>query len=236
VWIIKEPGTARATEVFGRIETALDVAEQNLEQVKASLTRASEHLDSVRQEQKKRAPEPQRNKGVQRRLARTVQRKVGPELGNAQKKLSTVAEATVVINTVLEDMGKVPFVATSDLDVEQLTKLNSRLADLGREAWELSRLLGEPKPDSEAASHQMSLIDRILQVLPEVIAEFKQRLNQARQRTEELKSRTLPRITPAAILISVVCFWIALSQISLMSRAWSWWKHSRHDNSLASPA
>jgi len=30
-----------------------------------------------------------------------------------------------------------------------------------------------------------------------------------------LKSRSLPGIMPAALLISVICFWIALSQVSV---------------------
>jgi len=45
-------------------------------------------------------------------------------------------------------------------------------------------------------------------------------LAQVRQRAEALKSRALPWITPAALLI-----WIALSQVSVLFHAWSWWKH-----------
>jgi hypothetical protein len=39
-----------------------------------------------------------------------------------------------------------------------------------------------------------------------------------------MKSRTLPWITPAAVVISVVSFWFALSQVSLLCHAWSWLK------------
>jgi hypothetical protein len=58
---------------------------------------------------------------------------------------------------------------------------------------------------------------------------------EARRRTEELKSRTLPWITPAAVVISVVCFWVAFSQLNLMCRGWSWWKHWRGDGPPAPP-
>jgi hypothetical protein len=47
-----------------------------------------------------------------------------------------------------------------------------------------------------------------------------------RQKTEELNSRTLPWITPATVLVSLVCFWIALSQVSLLCHARSWERHS----------
>ena len=41
VWVAKGPVSARALDVFGRVEVALDVAEQGLDQADASLTRAA---------------------------------------------------------------------------------------------------------------------------------------------------------------------------------------------------
>src|SRR5262249_46238855 len=93
-------------------------------------------------------------------------------------------------------------------------------------AWELSRLLGEPDTDSDAAGNQLSRIERTVTTLRRFIAEFKARLTEVRQRTQELKSRTLSWVTPVAVLISAVCFWIALSQFSLMAHACSWWKNA----------
>src|SRR5262249_4344275 len=118
----------------------------------------------------------------------------------------------------------------SGLDMDRLAEMNSSLADMGPAAWELSRLLGEPDPGSDAASNQMSRIERTLKTLQGLISDFEPRLTEIRQRTDDLKSKTLPRITSAVILISAVCFWIALSQVSLMSYAWSRWNHS-HGNS-----
>jgi hypothetical protein len=228
VWVVKEPVTAKATRTFERIEAALDVAERNLDQVKTSLNRAAERLDSAREEQRKLAQEPQPNSAFQRIAARKVLPRIAPDLGNAHEKLHTVAEAAVVVNSMLEDVGNFPLLSVTGLDVERLTEINNRLAEVGPAAWDLSRLLGEPgpEPDADAAGAQLSRIERTLQTMQGLIAEYQSRVTEARQRAEALKSRTLSWITPAAILISVVCFWIALSQVSLMSHAWSWWKRS----------
>jgi hypothetical protein len=228
VWIGRGPATAKAARVFGRIESALDVAGQNLVQAKASLARASERLDGAREEQRKLAQEPQPKSALQRTVARKVLPRIAPDLGNAQEKLHTVAEAAVVVNSVLGDVGNLPFLSVAGLDTDRLTEMNSRLAGVGPAAWELSRLLGEPgpEPDGDAADTQLSRIERALQTLRGLLAEYEPRLTEVRQRAEELKSKTLPWITPACALIAAVCFWIALSQISLMSHAWSWWKHS----------
>jgi hypothetical protein len=107
VWIIQARLTATVTRVFARIDAALDVAEGRLEQIQASLTRAAECLDHARQEQMKINHEPPRNSALRRGLARTVQRGLAAELDGAREKLHTVAEATVVVNSVLEDVGTV---------------------------------------------------------------------------------------------------------------------------------
>ena len=228
VWVVKGPVTARATHVFGRIDAALDVAEQGLDHAQGSLARAAERLDGVKQEQRKLAAEPRGNSPLGRFLARTVQQTVAPELGNAQETLHTVAEAAVVVNSVLEDLGNFPLLSESGLDLDRLTELNSRLADVGPMAWELSRLLGETGPDSDpgAAGRQLSRIEQTLETMRGLVGQYQTQVTQTRQRAGELKARTLTWITPAAVLVSLVCFWIALSQVSLMAHALSWWRHS----------
>jgi hypothetical protein len=231
-WIVKEPVTAKAIRVADRVDAVLDVADQNLDQVKSSLARAAERLDSARDEQRKLAQEPQRNQPLRRMLARSVQQTMAPDLGNANEKLHTVAEAAVVVNAVLEDVGNFPLLSVAGLDLDRLTEMNSRLADLGPAAWELSRLLGESQSDADAASNQVSRIDRALRMVQGWIAEFEAQLTAVRQRTEDMRSKVLRWITPAAVLMSTVCFWIALSQVSLLSHAWCWWKRSGHMNWL----
>lgn len=223
VWVIKPTVSSKATFVFGRVDAALDVADQGLEHVKTSLARAAERLDTVREEQKQLAQKPQRGDATRRFLARTVQQQVAPEIGNAHEKLHAVAEAAVVVNSVLEDVGNFPFLAATGLDMDRLTELNGNLTRVESSAWELLRLLGEPEAGSDA-ENRLSQVESALRKMRGLIAEYEPQLAQVRQRTEALKSHTLPWITPAAALVSVACFWVALSQISLLAHAWSWWK------------
>jgi hypothetical protein len=226
VWVVKGPVTARATHVFARIDAGLDVAEQNLGPAAASLARAQEHLNEAREEQRKIAQEPQRPSALRRLVAQRVEQTVSPQAGDAREKVQTVAEAAVVVNSVLEDVGTIPLLSTSGLDVDRIKEVNTRLAEVGPAAWELSRLAEEPEgpPDAGAVDHQMSRIDQALKTARGSVAEYQSRVAEARQRTGELKARTLAWITPAAVLISAVCFWVALSQVSLLAHAWGWWK------------
>ena len=224
VWVVKGPATAKATRVFERIDGALGVADQSLEQVKTSLARAADRLDGVREKQGKLAQGPRTSNPLRRLLARTVQQQIAPEVGTAHEKLHTVAEAAVVVNSVLEDVGNIPSLSVPGLDLGRLTEINSRLAEVGPAAWELSRLLGEPEANASDAGTQLSRVDQTLKTMQGLIADYELQLTQVRQRTEALRSRVLPWITPAAVLVSLACFWVALSQVSLLSHAWSWWK------------
>jgi hypothetical protein len=225
VWVVKRPVTAKATWAFGRVEAKLDVADDALDQAEKSLARAAERLDGAREEQRALRKKTKSGLSLRRGLARVVggaATTIAPELGNAHDKLHTVAEAAVVVNTVLEDVGAFPPLATSGLNLDSLKEMNDRLAEVGPSAWELSRLLGEPKGfDPEA---RLSRVDQAVKAIRRAIIDYRSQVTEVRQRTEAVKARTFAWITPAAILISAVCFWIALSQLSLLSRAWSWWK------------
>jgi hypothetical protein len=231
VWMVKAPVTAKATYVFDRVETALDVASQGLDHVKTSLARAAERLEAVKEEQRKIAKEPRTGGMVRRLMARTVQQRVAPEFSDAHEHLHTVAEAAVVVNTVLEDVGNFPMFSVTGLEMGDLTEMNNRLTQVESSAWEMTRLLGESGSDADGAEAGLSRIERTLDTMRGLLATYEPRLTQVRQQTEQVKSRTLAGILPAAIVITFICFWIAVSQVSLMIHAWSWWRHAGKDRS-----
>ena len=228
VWIIKEPVTERMTRVFDRLEAALQVADQSLAQVKKSLAKAAKRLEEVNEEQRNLAQQPKKNSKVGRRLAQKVRQTIAPEIGGAQDKLQTIAESAVVVNSVLEDLGNLPFLSTSGLDVGRLDKIKSLLSDVSPAAWELSRLLGDPEPDADAGAAQLSRVERALKTMQGLIDEYEPQLEQVRRRTEDLKSRALHGVSLAPIFISLVCLWIGLGQLSLLGHGLSWWKGSGH--------
>jgi hypothetical protein len=222
VWIVKEPLTDRTTRVFGRIGQALDLADQSLDHFKTSLSNAAARLESVKEEQRKQ--DPRNSSTVRRLMARTVQQRIAPEIGNAQETIHTVAEAAVVVNSVLEDLGNFPFLSIAGLDSARLTEIAGSLSQMESSAWELTRLLGEPGLDSESADIQLSRIEHTLKTMQRLVAEYEPQFRQVRERTESLKANILRWITPSSVLISLVLFWIALSQISVLVHAWSWFR------------
>ncbi len=231
IWIVKPPLMAKTAYVFDRVETALDVASQGLDHVKTSLARAAERLETVKEEQRKIAQQPQTGGTMRRLMARTVQQRMAPEFSDAHEHLHTVAEAAVVVNTVLEDVGNFPLFSVTGLEMGDLTEMNNRLTQVESSAWEMTRLLGESGKDADGAEAGLSKIERSLETMQGLIATYEPRLAQVRQQTEQVKLKKLAWALPVAIGISFVCFWIALSQISLMIHACSWWRQAGRDRS-----
>jgi hypothetical protein len=235
VWVVKGPVTERATKLYGRADAKLDIVERKLVDVGESLDRAAGRLERIKEEQRQLAGEPQRGGTLRRILAQQF----APAFEGAHETLHTVAETAVVVNSILEDVGNFPLLSTSGLDTDRLAEINEQLGKVGPAAWELSRLFGGPSPGENAtenakeAERQLSTIEQALQTARRMVGEYESQVTQVRQRMAELKSRTLPWITPAAALISFVCFWIALSQVSLLSHAWSWWKRAGQLNASA---
>jgi F0F1-type ATP synthase membrane subunit b/b' len=232
VWVVKKPVTTRVTHVYGRVDAALDVAEQSLDQAQTTLATAAERLETVKEDRRQLAQQAQPRRGdlTRRLVAQQVQRMVAPEFSNAHETLDKVAGAAVVVNSVLDDLGNFPFLATTGLDTDRLAELNGALAQVGPAAWELSRVLGQPEEPLSAADTPLSRIEQTLKLLRAWIAEYKSQVREVRQQTTEIKTRALAWITPAAILVSFAGFWIALSQISVMTHAWSWLKRPRQNN------
>jgi hypothetical protein len=102
-------------------------------------------------------------------------------------------------------------------------RLNNSLVELGPAAWELARRLDGPEADRDAGT-QVSRIDQGLQIIQRQLVDYHQRVQEVRQRKDELKSRTLTGIRSVAVLLSGICLWIAVSQVSILFHAWSWWK------------
>jgi hypothetical protein len=220
VWVVKEPATTHATHVFEWVGATLDIADEGLDHVKTSLDRAEKRLKYVREEQQELARNPPQGDMMRGFAVRMFQQTVAPEFDDAHEQLHHVAEAAVVVNSMLADMGRFPLLAESGLDVGALDEINDRLAQVPPAAFELSRLLGARSPDADA---QLSRVEQAMQAVRELIDEYEPTLQKVRQKSELIKTKTLTWATPAAVVVSSVCFWIALAQVSLICHAWSWW-------------
>jgi hypothetical protein len=65
-----------------------------------------------------------------------------------------------------------------------------------------------------------------MQTIRGFLEEYQPKVQQVRERTKQLKDGTQSWMTAAAVLISGLCFWIALSR-ALLRQLWCWGKARR---------
>jgi hypothetical protein len=154
VWVVREKVTSKATSVLDTVEGKLGTGDKALGHVKESLDNASKRLEAAREEQTKSAqvPAPGLRSMSRRVMARTIANQVAPELENARGTFQAVAEAALVANSVLGEIGNFPLLTDSGVNRDQLSEINSRLSQVETSAWELSRHLGDSDADSETSS------------------------------------------------------------------------------------
>lgn len=225
IWTVKQSVTETVTGILDRIGEGIDVARENLQQVKVSLARAQERLSEARAENRRIAQEPENGPNLRRMMARSVTQFVAPELGDANAKMYDIAKASVVVNSILEDVGNFPLLDVAGFNVEEISSLNEQLAAVGPTAFELSRLLNDPNASTADAEAQVSRIEQTVTALKGWVVKYEQMLADVQDRKVDLTNRTLPWITPGAILISLACFWIAVSQVGMLFHAQRWWRH-----------
>lgn len=223
VWFILGSVKESVISVLERIGEGIDVARENLEQVKASLARAEDRLREARAENRRIAREPENGPNLRRTMARSVTRFVAPEMQEANAKLYEIAKASVVVNSILEDVGSFPLLDVAGLDVDEIAGLNEQLAAVGPTAFELSRLLADPDAPSSEAEARISRMEQTIVSLKGWVVRYEIMLSDVRQRKKELTDRTFPGITPAAVIVSLGCSWMAASQVGMVFHARSWW-------------
>ncbi|MGL4552403.1 MAG: hypothetical protein ACRC33_14585 [Gemmataceae bacterium] len=219
VWLVKGPLTDKAAGLFGKADAALDKADRGIALVTASLANAAERLDAARRE----ASREPTNALARRLMARTVQQTVAPMLGDAHLILTDVAEAAVVVKSVLEVAADSQDLEGTALDASRLLRLKGQLAGVAPAAWELSRLLGDGGPDADIDA-QYTRVEQILRAARQMAEEYGAQLAEIRGRARDAAARARGWLTPAATLLSAACFWVALSQVSVLAHARSWWK------------
>src|SRR5262249_46168069 len=145
-WVYQKPLTERTTTVFGRVERPLDVAIRSLRQVNTSLDRARANLKTIQETHGPAAPPPTETNFFRRMAVPAAAKELSPQIGNVRQTLNTVAEAAVVLNSVLDDVNDLPGGSLPSLDQKKLVEIRDRLSGIDSSAQELDAMLSDGPP------------------------------------------------------------------------------------------
>ena len=180
VWVVRAPLRERLAQVVARVEEVLERAKVDLGAVQTALTRSQSDLKKLRE------AKPQKQDRLRQAMAQNLSQQLGPGTGDLRASLTRVAEASVVLENVLQEAGALASGRGERLDAGDAEDLSKKLAGVARKSWELSSLFperGQGPPDAD-----LDRAGRKLDEVQEVVTECQERVDTFESRLQRLKA------------------------------------------------
>lgn len=226
VWVVKDRVTAETTRLLDRAEAALNVAGRALGDADASLTRAADSVQAMKDGHARLVGGAAQDRPALGLIAMSINNGLLPQVRDARGRLQAAAEVAVALQGLLGGIDQLPLVSVTRPDAERLRQAGDDLTRVAGSAETLRGMLTDAGPgEGPAPAAVGSRVDNIQRLLQEVrarIEEYERKVAGAQQEVGVVRSRALAWIGPGTLIVSLVLFWIALSQISMLAHARSW--------------
>jgi hypothetical protein len=226
-WMARQDLAEKTRTIFGRLEVGLERAStvnrnvgQAMEKARADVAKVERELVEFQGAEKTKRPP-----GAVRRL---VWQKVGPRLNELSGRLATSADAAIVVHSLLQSLQELPLSQIGRINPERLERLTDRSAQLSASVQKLQVLVGDG--DREVAEGARE-VDHVLQNCQTVVDEWQSDLDTAHAELPHFEAKILGWITATAIIVTAVCVWVALSQVSVFAHALIWCRGRATDRS-----
>jgi hypothetical protein len=220
IWILRQNVAQKVEIAYGRLDTGLKRLTDANQKVKGALDGARMDLKRYNNEASRfGADNPNRNSLRRQLLLQTV----GPRIGELGGRLDTVADAAIVVASLLQSLQELPLADGSGINPEDLNRASSQATELSAAILNLQAAVNNDNPaaDREIAD-ATSQIDSMLQQGEATVAGWQTDLNHAQSELASFKARLLAWLLLGAIAVTVVAAWSALGQLSLFAHGWKW--------------
>ena len=216
VWRVRQDLSEKTRNIASRVEVGLERASAANKDVARALEKASDELAKVNKE----ASDPTGDEKKRRSptvLQRLIWQEVGPKLNDLGGRLAASSDAAVVVTSLLQSLQELPLSQTSRIKPEQLERWTSRSAQLSASLQKLQGLAGGE--DNEGAARE---VERVLLTCQTTVDEWQTDLENVRADVAQFEAELLNWMMLLAIVVTVVCAWVELSQVRLFAHATKW--------------
>jgi hypothetical protein len=223
IWIARQDLSERTRKIASLVEVGLGRASAANQDVGRALEKARDDVAKVNQEIVRRDGDEKdrRPPGILRRL---VWQEVGPKLNDLGGRLVISSDAAVMVSSLPQSLMDSRLTQTGRINPQTLERLTNRSSQLSASLQKLQAMVGDG--DGAVADKEVTPaardVDLLLRNCQTTVDEWQSDLDTARQELPYLEAEILGWITLVAIVATVVCSWVALSQISLFAHALKW--------------
>ncbi len=224
-WNVQPALHEGTTRTFTKANEALEIAGKSLTVADQGLRQAKEDLDMIKSSNLQAESEPIKPTLQQEWVSRFLVKKLGDKVHIVNETVSAVTDASIVLNSLMEGLNRLPDPALVGLNTDQLKQCQLNLAEIIKSSHELSGLIELGATDelgNLTVYLQTSVIDQVLNRIIQRLGEFREKVTALQIELTSVKTRTLHWIRVGPAIITGVSIWLAACQVSmfLLARAW----------------
>jgi hypothetical protein len=226
VWIFHQRASQRVQNITARLDSGLERASVANQSAQGAVGKARAEVARVGKESTDLSGSGERNRGASRALRTLIQQQVGPNLNNLSGRLATLSDAAVAVATLLQNFQELATSRTGRIKPEQFERWGDEAQQLSGTLRRLEAVVsnGEKATTSREVGATTSAVDLILQQCQARLDVWQSELEAAREEVQDVKAEILGWLTPAAIVATLLCLWVAAGQISLFVHALRWYR------------
>jgi len=224
VWIFNQQASHRVQNISEQLDAGLERASVANQNAQRAVGKARAEVAKVGKESTDLGGSGERSRGGSRALRTFIQQQVGPNLNDLSGRLATLSDAAVAVSTLLQSLQELPANRTRRIKPDQLERWGDEAQQLSEKLRRLEAAVGngEKATTSTEVAGATSEVDLILQKCQTRMDAWQSDLEAARDDLRQAKAEILGWLTPAAIVGTLMCLWMAAGQISLFAHALRW--------------
>jgi len=228
IWMFHQSVSEKVKNIAARLDSGLQrvsIANQNfhraLEQARASVGKVSKGSTAL-------GGGDEKSRRAGSALRKLVRQQVGPNISNLGVQLATFSDAAAAVSSLLQSFQELPLGKTSFTKFDKMDDWRVQTAQLADTLERLEAVVGDGNKESsgQEIAAASSAVDLALQRCQQKVADWHLGLEAAREGLQFVKTETFGWITPAAIVATLLCAWVAVGQLSLFAHALPWCRAS----------
>jgi hypothetical protein len=224
VWIIRPRASQRVQDISAWLDVGLERASVATHNAQRAMGKARGEVAKVGKESTDIGGGSERSRGASRALRTLIQQQVGPNLNELSGRLATLSDAAVAVSSLLQSFQELPASRIGRIKLDQMERWGDQAQQLSGTLRRLETVVGngEKATTTKEVATATSEVDLILQNCQARVEVWQSDLEAAREESQHVKAEILGWLTPAAVVGTLLCLWVAAGQISLFAHALRW--------------
>jgi hypothetical protein len=224
IWIGRHYMSEKLPAASARLDGALERASVAAHGVRRALETARVELAKVNRESVDVGGGDLENRAATAFLRKSIRQRVEPRINELGGRLATFADAATVVSSLLGSFQELASDRILPIQPDNLERATNEAVQLSAALRKFQGVVGDGDKATSLKVYAaaQSEVDLVLGRCQDTVSNWQSDLDSAREDLSTVKTKVLDWLTPAAIAMTLVCLWLAVSQISVFEHARSW--------------